>query len=125
MPENENTDSAALSASAPSTVAFTTVNAETFAQDIKSPEVFLLDVRTPEEYERRHIENAVNIDVMEDGFLPEALKVLPKDKKIAVYCYSGRRSVMAAEQLVPEGFEVINLEGGITEWLEAGLPVVK
>lgn len=99
------------------------MNAKEFEVAIKSPDVYLLDVRKPDEYATGHIAGAHNLDVLEPSFEIESLKILPKDKTIAVYCGTGKRSAMAAEKLEKEGFKVINLEGGVTAWKEAGLPV--
>jgi rhodanese-related sulfurtransferase len=48
---------------------------------------------------------------------------LPLDKKIAVYCRSGRRSAGAAGKLAEEGYKLVNLKGGIIAWKEANMPV--
>jgi L-ascorbate metabolism protein UlaG (beta-lactamase superfamily) len=48
---------------------------------------------------------------------------LSADKTIAVYCRSGRRSASAAERLAREGFQCVNLKGGIVAWKEARMPV--
>lgn len=101
----------------------TDVNA--FASRIENQDVVLLDVRTAEEFKDGHIQNAINIDVKQDGFIEEAKSTLPADKTIAVYCRGGRRSVNAAEMLVKEGYKVVNLEGGIMAWINAGMPVEK
>jgi rhodanese-related sulfurtransferase len=101
----------------------TDVNA--FASRIENQDVVLLDVRTAEEFKDGHIQNAINIDVKQDGFIEEAKSTLPADKTIAVYCRGGRRSANAAEMLVKEGYKVVNLEGGIMEWINAGMPVEK
>lgn len=87
--------------------------------------VFLLDVRTPDEFEEEHIDGAIAIDFKERSFRDECLKQLPKDKVIAVYCRSGFRSSTASNILLEEGFNVVNLKGGITAWKEAGKPTVK
>lgn len=87
--------------------------------------VFLLDVRTPDEFKEEHIEGAIEIDFKERSFRDECLKKLPKDKVIAVYCRSGFRSSTASNILLEEGFNVVNLKGGITAWKEAGKPTVK
>ena len=53
------------------------------------------------------------------------LKTLPKDKEIILYCRSGRRSgIAAAEILANKGFKTANM-GGFEEWEKAGLPVKK
>lgn len=95
----------------------------TFAMRIESPEVVLVDVRTADEYDDGHIQNAINIDVKQDGFIEEAKSTLPADKTIALYCRSGKRSANAAGMLTKEGYKVVNLEGGIMAWKEAGMPV--
>ena len=104
---------------------YPTFPAKEFQLEISSPNVYLLDVRTPEEYAEAHLAGAHNLDVTQDDFESKAIASLPKDKTIAVYCRSGKRSAMAADKLEDAGFHVINLEGGITAWSEAGLPVTK
>ena len=86
--------------------------------------VQLVDVRTPEEWTEWHIFGADNIDVKEDSFEDIAIERLSKDRPVAVYCRGGVRSVSAAEKLSALGFkDILNLDGGITAWREAGLPV--
>lgn len=93
-----------------------TVSATEFAQIIKSDTVVVVDVRTSEEYHAGHIEGARNIDVLKDIFKTEATSSLPKNKTIAVYCRSGKRSLKAAAILAKAGYHVINLRGGWLEW---------
>ncbi|NOR72277.1 MAG: rhodanese-like domain-containing protein [Mariprofundaceae bacterium] len=90
----------------------------------RSPIPFMfLDVRTPEEYSDGHIQGAVLIPVQE---LEKRLAEVPKDKRVYVYCHSGRRSVTASNMLVEGGVSNIeNVEGGIVAWKKAGYPVVK
>ena len=92
-----------------------TVGAAQFAEFIKSDSVFLVDVRTAEEYAAGHIANAKNIDVLKSDFKNNA-STLPKNKQIAVYCRSGKRSLVAANILAKMGYKVINLRGGWMEW---------
>ncbi|RLG31884.1 hypothetical protein DRN97_08700 [Methanosarcinales archaeon] len=79
-------------------------------------EIILLDVRTEEEYEERHIPDAVNIPLSElESRIGELDKY--KSKKIIVYCKTGSRSRTASEILVQNGFKnVYNMLGGIEEW---------
>lgn len=100
-----------------------TVSPEEFAKEIKSSDYYLLDVRKPDEYESGHIEGAANLDVTDPNFSEEAKSNLPKDKIIAVYCGTGKRSGMAATKLIEEGFKILNLDGGLNAWKAAGLPV--
>ncbi len=85
----------------------------------------LLDVRTKEEWDEGHLSGAKLVTVTEDGFLEKAKAALDPKKEVVVYCRSGRRSAMAAEQLRAAGFTVHDLDGGITAWKAAGKPVVK
>jgi rhodanese-related sulfurtransferase len=101
------------------------VDTEGFAALIAQPEVVVLDVRTSEEYLEGHLAEALLIDVKGEDFLDKARKALPKDKTIAIYCRSGRRSAHAAEMLAAEGFKVVNLKGGILAWLAEQRPVVQ
>lgn len=84
-----------------------------------------LDVRTAEEFEAGHIENAINIDVLKDDFEANALSILPVGKVLAVYCRSGRRSKKAAHILVKRGYKVIELDQGYNGWGESGKKVLK
>lgn len=96
---------------------FQSVTVQEFANIIAdTTTVILVDVRTAEEYGSGHIENALNIDVKQDDFEKNAINMLPKDKTIAVYCRSGRRSKKAAEILSKNGYNVIELDSGYTGW---------
>ena len=99
---------------------FTTLNANDFEKAISDSQVTIVDVRTADEYSGGHIPNAINIDVNRAGFLYEADEKLPKDKTIAVYCQGGVRSRKAASLLSDNGYKVLNLNGGIKEWMSAG-----
>jgi thioredoxin len=101
------------------------LKATDFNQKLKEDKnVFVLDVRTPEEFAEGYIENAVNINVNSAEFKDEIAK-LDKNKSYLVYCLSGKRSASAASYMRSNGFkEVINLEGGILAWQSNNLPVV-
>ena len=99
---------------------FTTLSANDFEKAISDNQVTIVDVRTADEYSGGHIPNAINIDVNRAGFLYEADEKLPKDKTIAVYCQGGVRSRKAASLLSDNGYKVLNLNGGIKEWMSAG-----
>jgi rhodanese-related sulfurtransferase len=86
----------------------------------------VLDVRTPEEYssETGHLKNAKLIPVQElESRLAELAS--SKSKTIVAYCRTGHRSAAASQILTKNGFKVVNMEGGITAWNDAGLPTVK
>lgn len=75
----------------------------------------IVDVRTLEEYEERHILGAINIPNESIG--TDEIALLPdKDQLIFVYCRSGRRSKEAAEKLVALGYKNVVEFGGINDW---------
>ena len=71
--------------------------------------VFLLDVRTPEEFASGHIPGAVNIPVDD---LRSRLAELPRDRKIAAYCQVGQRGYLATRILLQAGYSAANVGGG-------------
>ncbi len=71
--------------------------------------MFLLDVRTPQEFSRGHIPGAVNIPVDE---LRSRLDELPQGKQVAVYCQVGQRGYVATRVLLQSGFPAVNIGGG-------------
>ena len=75
----------------------------------------ILDTRTQEEYDEEHIPGAILIPY--DEILEKAEGVLTdKNQLILVYCRSGRRSKLAAEDLVKLGYTNIKEFGGIIDW---------
>ena len=75
----------------------------------------ILDARTQEEYDEKHIPGAIVIS--HEEILDKAESVLTdKDQLILVYCRSGRRSKLAAEDLVKLGYTNIKEFGGILDW---------
>lgn len=105
------------------TIIYQTVEVEDFAKQIKSPKVYLVDVRTAEEFKEGHIEGAANIDILSPDFVDIAKQTLPNGKEIAVYCGTGKRSAMAAEKLAEMGYPVLNLDGGLEAWKAAGYTI--
>ena len=75
----------------------------------------IIDARTQEEYDEGHIPGAILIP---DGEIADrAENELPdKDQMILVYCRSGRRSKIAAEELVKLGYTNVKEFGGIIDW---------
>ena len=88
--------------------------------------VVVLDVRTSDEYrgETGHLPDASLIPVQELESRTDELRDV-KDRTILVYCRSGRRSLRASEILTQKGFNPINIEGGILQWLKDSLTVVR
>ncbi|MEK6622818.1 MAG: rhodanese-like domain-containing protein [Planctomycetota bacterium] len=83
--------------------------------------VFLLDVRTKEEYNESYIKTAHLIPVQE---LEQNIDLIPKDRNVVVYCASGKRSAKACGILKNKGLKSLyNIEGGIRQWMADGYPV--
>jgi rhodanese-related sulfurtransferase len=115
-----------LLAGCSSTGSATTVNLNVseFSQKITEPDVIILDVRTPEEFASGHIEGALNIDFNSGDFANEITRLNPSEN-YAIYCRSGSRSGQAASIMHKAGFhDVSNLNGGVIDWTNAGLPLV-
>ena len=75
----------------------------------------IIDARTQEEYDQGHIPGAILIPEYE--IADRAEKERPdKDQLILVYCRSGRRSKIAAEELVKLGYTNVKEFGGIIDW---------
>ena len=75
----------------------------------------IIDARTQEEYDEGYIPGAILIPEYE--IADRAEKELPdKDQLILVYCRSGRRSKIAAEELVKLGYTNVKEFGGIIDW---------
>jgi rhodanese-related sulfurtransferase len=84
----------------------------------------ILDVRTPDEFAEGHLEGATMIDFYLDDFA-DRLADLDRDVPYLVYCRSGNRSEQAVGIMRDLGFDdVADVDGGITSWVDAGLPTV-
>ena len=95
------------------------INAHQLHEKMRSgSDFFLLDVRTPAEHAAEAISGSYLIPVQE---LQYRLQELPKTREIVVYCHVGNRSAYACALLVREGFNAINLEGGIRLWNTSGI----
>ena len=81
----------------------------------KQSDVIILDVRTESEFAESHIKGAVLIP--DNEIASKAGKALPdKNQTILVYCRSGRRSALAAQELVKLGYTGVQDFGGIIDW---------
>ena len=84
-----------------------------YAEDIKKitndDNALLIDVRTKNEYNFKHIDNSINIPVDE---IRKHLDEIPIDKKIYLICHSAIRSYIAARILMQRGYMVYHLAGG-------------
>jgi rhodanese-related sulfurtransferase len=94
------------------------------AEKIKRKEkFFFVDVREDDEFRQSHAEGAIHIG---KGVIERDIEnVIPdKSAEIILYCGGGFRSALAAEALIKMGYRnVISMDGGIRDWIEAGLPL--
>jgi len=92
-------------------------------QLMNSRHVQIVDVRSPDEFSAGSLLNARNVPLND---VAQRAGELRKDQPVLVVCESGRRSSMAAVKLRSAGIaEVFILEGGVTAWRGAGLPLAK
>jgi rhodanese-related sulfurtransferase len=83
--------------------------------------IFLLDVRTPEEYQQGHLQGAVLIPINE---IERRLGEISHSKPILVYCAVGSRSDKVGGFLAGKGFKnVYQMSDGIVGWYRNGFPI--
>lgn len=80
----------------------------------------VIDVRTPEEFTQGHVAGAVNISVEASDFATR-IGELDRDGRYVVYCRSGRRSAIAAQQMKSAGFTDVADAGGLDALTAAGI----
>ena len=91
------------------------------AHNLYEEGVFLLDVRTQEEWDDFHAPNTTLIPLDQ---LESRLGELPEGEPIVVVCRSGNRSQAGRDILLANGFEpTTSMEGGLNAWREAGYPI--
>jgi len=93
------------------------------AEMVGQPDVAVIDVREPHEYNAGHIPGATLIPV---NSVFARREELPKDKKIVFVCAVGQRSALAAELAAAAGLppeQLYTLDGGTEAWRKAGHPV--
>ena len=84
----------------------------------KDKNALILDVRTPAEYEKRHIPNSVLLPIEElrkGNFEP----LKDKNQRILIYCWTGRRAEDSAAILIENGYERVYEFGGLVDWTGA------
>ena len=83
--------------------------------------IYLLDVRTPQEYSQGKLAGSVLIPI---GEFERRIREVPKNKTIVVYCAVGSRSNAVAAFLTQQGYkDVYNMTDGIVGWYRNGFPV--
>ena len=100
-----------------------TVDAAKFSKAIAVQGAQILDVRTAGEYQSGHIANALQANWLDPKEFKNRTQHLDKSKTVYIYCQSGGRSASAQTVLLQEGYQVVNLEGGISNWRMQQLPI--
>ena len=91
------------------------------AQQILGDEVYVVDVRNQTEWDEDRLSAADHIML---GYLEDHAATLPHDKPVVVHCRTGVRSAIGASLLQAKGIPgVINMVGGLRDWMADGLPV--
>ena len=77
--------------------------------------VEIIDIRSVEKYNNSHIGNAKNIPYL--VLLSNPYKYLDRNKQYYIYCQKGLTSINVCNQLLRNGFNVVNITGGYEKWL--------
>lgn len=99
------------------------IPAPVLAEILASGSVRLLDVRTPAEYDSVHIRGAYNVPL--DALAEHAAEIRTTTQPVVLVCASGQRARKAEAALAGAGMTELHvLDGGMTAWSAARLPVV-
>lgn len=94
------------------------VDKKVIKADVIGKQTQLVDVRTAEEYESDHIDNAVNYNIINKDIFLIQIQKLDKNKPVYLYCKMGGRSNRAAELLKKQGFKkIFDYSGGYNDWI--------
>ena len=95
------------------------VDTDTFAQ-AHAQGATVLDVREAAEWSSGHVAGALHIPM---GQLPSRLSEVPKDGPVYVICHSGNRSAAMVDYLRAQGYDAVNVSGGMADWERRGFAV--
>jgi rhodanese-related sulfurtransferase len=88
----------------------------------QNKDLLIIDVRSPDELREGKIANSILIPVMD---IMAGNYTIPRDRPLLLYCATGGRSYAAMQILASKGYnEIYNLQGGISAWKQANLPLV-
>lgn len=112
-----------MSCAQSSTSASQVLNAAAYKEAITAKNIQVLDVRTAAEFNAGHIQNALQANWLDQKEFANRTQHLDKNLTVYVYCQVGARSASAQAALEAKGYNVINLEGGLSSWKMNGFPV--
>ena len=105
-------------------MSFKSLNVQDAAQSSHKG-VMIVDVREQDEFDQAHLENAILVPL--STVSAEKINELnPTNKTILIHCRSGKRSKVAANVLLSQGYsgEILELDEGINAWIESDQPVI-
>lgn len=103
---------------------FKSLSVQDAAQSISNG-AMIVDVREQDEFDQAHLENAILVPL--SSVSAEKINELnPANKTILIHCMSGKRSKVAANVLISQGYsgEILELDEGINAWIESDQPVI-
>lgn len=96
---------------------FELLDVRAYKKAVINKQVQLVDVRTPAEFKKGHLAQALNIDFYNKKSFKDSFEKLDKKQAVYIYCRSGFRSKKAANLLLEMGFaKVYDLKGGLNNW---------
>lgn len=103
---------------------FKSLSVEDTAQSIEDGSI-IIDVREQDEYDQAHLENAILVPLSTVS-AEKINEINPTNKTILIHCRSGKRSKVAANVLLSQGYsgEILELDEGINAWIESDQPVI-
>lgn len=102
------------------------LSSEEYLVYVNDSMVNLIDVRSPKEYNRSHINGAINVSYFGGHFKENFQKLdLDSSKATLIYCETQHRSLMAANKIYKSGFNsIIDLDNGMRIWRKKEMPYV-
>ena len=105
-------------------VSFKSISVADAMQSIEKG-ALIIDVREQNEYDQSHIENSVLVPLSTVS-AKKINEVNPQNKTILIHCHSGKRSKVAANIILTQGYtgEILELDEGIKAWTEFGQKII-
>ncbi|RDI94563.1 rhodanese-like domain-containing protein [Meiothermus sp. QL-1] len=99
------------------------VGVEDLRAVLGNPKVFIIDVRTPQEFAQGHVQGAVNWPLQE---IERWWSKVPKDREVYIYCNTQNRSGAAVQYLMSRGYQNLRMvHGGIQAWMARRYPLAR
>ena len=104
--------------------AYQELSPESYLQYVQDSSANIIDVRTNAEYDKSHIEGAININYLGGHFKRDLVEAnLDNSKPTLIYCETQHRSLFVAKKLYRTGFQnVIDLDKGMMHWRKQQFP---